>query len=135
MAPDMADFTFTKKILAGEPIEVFGEGRMARDFTFVDDIVDGVIGVFDRPPSRGEHRILNIGNSQPVGLMEMIATLERELGRPAKKVMKPMQPGDVTATFADISRITELTGYSPRTPLEEGLRTFVAWYKDYSRPS
>jgi UDP-glucuronate 4-epimerase len=133
--PDMAYFSFTTKILAGEPIEVFGEGRMARDFTFVDDIVDGVIGVLDRPPSRGEHRILNIGNSQPVGLMEMIATLERELGRPAKKVMKPMQPGDVTATFADISRITELTGYSPRTALEEGLRAFVAWYKDYSRPS
>ena len=131
--PDMAYFSFTQRILAGEPIEVFGEGRMARDFTFIDDIVDGAIAVLDRPPSDGEHRILNIGNSRPVGLMEMIATLERELGRTAEKVMRPMQPGDVTTTFADISRIKELTGYAPGTPIEEGLRAFVAWYKDYSR--
>lgn len=129
--PDMAYFSFTRKILAGQPIEVFGAGRMARDFTFIDDIVDGVIGVLDRPPDHGEHRILNIGNNRPVGLMDMIATLERELGKPAEKIMKPMQPGDVTATFADISRINALTGYTPRTSIEEGLRAFVAWYKDY----
>lgn len=129
--PDMAYFSFTKKILAGEPIEVFGEGRMARDFTYIDDIVDGVIGVLDRPPAEGEHRILNIGNNRPVGLMDMIATLEREVGRPAKKIMKPMQPGDVTATFSNVSRITALTGYAPKLAIDEGLCAFVAWYKDY----
>jgi UDP-glucuronate 4-epimerase len=129
--PDMAYFSFTNKILAGEPIEVFGEGRMARDFTYVDDIVDGVIGVLDRPPAEGEHRILNIGNNRPVGLMDMIATLEREVGRPARRIMKPMQPGDVTATFANVSRITALTGYTPKVAIDEGLRAFVAWYKDY----
>lgn len=129
--PDMAYFSFTKKILAGEPIEVFGEGRMARDFTYIDDVVDGVIGVLDRPPADGEHRILNVGNNQPVGLMDMISVLERQVGRRAEKVLKPMQPGDVTATFADVSRINALTGYAPRVAIEEGLGRFVAWYHDY----
>ena len=129
--PDMAYFIFTRKILAGEPIEVFGEGRMARDFTYVDDIVDGVLGALDRPPEAGDNRILNIGDSRPVGLMDMIGTLEGALGRQAVKVFAPMQPGDVSATYADISRLQALTGYQPKVTLEEGLPRFVAWYRSY----
>jgi UDP-glucuronate 4-epimerase len=124
----MAYFDFTRKILAGEPIEVFGEGKMARDFTYIDDIVDGVVGVLDRPPARGEHRLLNIGDCNPVGLMEMIATIERAVGRTAVKEMRSMQPGDVTATYADISAIAALTGYRPKVDLAEGIGRFVEWY-------
>jgi len=126
--PDMAYFSFAQKILLGQPIEVFGEGRMARDFTYIDDIVDGVVGVLDRPPTSGAHRLFNIGDCNPVGLMDMIATLERALGRPAIKMMRPMQPGDVTATYADISAIHDLTGYSPKVPLALGIERFVDWY-------
>ncbi|HEX8233277.1 MAG TPA: NAD-dependent epimerase/dehydratase family protein [Caulobacteraceae bacterium] len=129
--PDMAYFSFTRKILAGEPIEVFGEGRMARDFTYVDDIVDGVLGALDRPPERGVNRILNIGDNRPVGLMRMIEILEDALGRRAEKVFRPMQPGDVTTTFADISGLQTLTGYQPRVTLEEGLPRFVDWYRRF----
>lgn len=129
--PDMAYYSFTQKILAGEPIEVFGEGRMARDFTFIDDIVDGVVGVLDHPPAAGGHEIYNIGDSDPVGLMEMISTLEAALGVEARKVMRPMQPGDVTATFADISKLKALTGYQPKVPLAQGLKAFVDWYRPY----
>jgi len=126
--PDMAYFGFAQKILLGQPIEVYGEGRMARDFTYIDDIVDGVVGVLDKPPAAGEHRLLNIGDCDPVGLMDMIATLERALGRQAVKLMRPMQPGDVTATFADISAIRALTGYSPKVSLAQGIERFVDWY-------
>jgi UDP-glucuronate 4-epimerase len=129
--PDMAYFIFTRKILAGEPIEVFGQGRMARDFTYIDDIVDGVVGALDKPPAAGENRILNIGDSRPVGLMRMIETLEASLGRKAEQIMAPMQPGDVTATFADVSRLHALTGYQPKVSLEEGLPRFVEWYRAY----
>jgi UDP-glucuronate 4-epimerase len=129
--PDMAYFSFTRKILAGEAIEVFGEGAMARDFTYIDDIVTGIVGALDHPPAEAEHRILNIGAGQPVGLMDMISTLEAALGREATKVMRPMQPGDVTATFADISKLQALTGYQPSTPLSAGLPKFVAWYRGY----
>lgn len=131
--PDMAYFSFTRRILAGEPIEIFGEGRMARDFTYIDDIVDGILGVLDRPHANGEHRILNIGGSHPVGLMSMIATLETAIGREAVKIMKPMQPGDVTSTYADTSRLHAITGYRPQVALEEGLGRFVAWFRDYHR--
>lgn len=130
--PDMAYFSFSQKIMAGQPIEVFGEGKMARDFTYIDDIVDGIIGALDNAPARQEHRILNIGDSHPVGLMEMIETLESALGRKAEKIMRPMQPGDVTATFADVSRLNALTGYKPRVMLAEGLARFAAWYKGYT---
>ena len=130
--PDMAYFSFTEKILRGEPIEVFGEGRLARDFTYVDDIVDGVVGVLDRPPPAGEHRLLNIGDSRPVDLMSMIAALEAALGRKADKVFRPMQPGDVTATYADISRLQALTGYRPQVPLEAGLERFVEWHRTWT---
>jgi UDP-glucuronate 4-epimerase len=129
--PDMACFGFTQKILRGEPIEVYGEGRMARDFTFIDDIVDGILGALDNPPPRGENRILNIGDSHPVGLMEMIETLEAAIGREAKKIMLPMQPGDVTATYADISKLNALTGYQPKVRLAEGLNRFASWYRDF----
>ncbi len=129
--PDMAYFSFTQKILAGEPIEVFGQGQMARDFTYIDDIVDGVIGALDHPPERGANRILNIGDSAPVGLMEMIGVLEAALGREARKVFRPMQPGDVTQTYADISRLQALTGYQPKVSLADGLPRFVAWYRGF----
>ncbi|PAX07770.1 SDR family NAD(P)-dependent oxidoreductase [Sphingomonas lenta] len=131
--PDMAIFGFTRKILSGEPIEVYGEGRMARDFTYIDDIVDGVVGALDRAPASGEHRVLNIGDSHPVGLMDMIGSLERALGREAVKIMRPMQPGDVTATFADVSRLRALTGYRPRVMLDEGIDRFVSWYREFYR--
>ncbi|WP_343525568.1 SDR family NAD(P)-dependent oxidoreductase [Sphingomonas sp.] len=129
--PDMAYFSFTRKILAGEPIEVYGQGKMARDFTYIDDIVDGILGALDHPPERGGHRVLNIGDSHPVGLMDMISTLEKAIGREAVKIMKPMQPGDVTATYADVSKLHALTGYDPKVRLDEGLGRFARWYKGY----
>ncbi len=131
--PDMAYFIFTRKILGGEPIEVFGEGRMARDFTYIDDIVDGIVGSLDSPPAAGENRILNIGDSRPIGLMRMIEILEEVLGTRAVKQMRPMQPGDVTATFADVSRLHALTGYEPKVKLEEGLARFADWYRPFYR--
>jgi len=129
--PDMAYFAFTRKILAGEPIEVFGEGKMARDFTFIDDIVDGVVGVLDHPPEAGGHRVFNIGGSHPEGLMTMIDLLEKALGVPARKIMRPMQAGDVTATYADVSRLAALTGYAPKVDLATGLGRFAAWYRGF----
>lgn len=129
--PDMAYFGFTQKILRGEPIEVFGNGEMARDFTYIDDIVDGIIGALDNPPDTGGHRVLNIGDSHPVGLMEMIDTLEQAIGHEAVKIMRPMQPGDVTATYADISKLHALTGYRPKVMLAEGLQKFAEWYRTF----
>lgn len=129
--PDMAYYSFTQKILAGQPIEVFGQGRMARDFTYIDDIVDGVVGALDRPPPRSENRILNIGDSRPVGLMDMIAVLEKALGREAVKIFVPMQPGDVTETYADISKLAALTGYAPKVAVEQGIPRFVEWHRAY----
>jgi len=129
--PDMAYFSFTQKILRGEPIEVYGEGRMARDFTYIDDIVDGIVGVLDNPPPQGGHEVYNIGDSNPVGLMDMIAALESAIGRQAEKVFLPMQPGDVPATYADVSKLHALTGYQPKVGVEEGLQRFAAWYADF----
>ena len=127
--PDMAYFGFTRRILAGDPIDVFGEGRMRRDFTYVDDIVDGVLGVLDRPPERGGHRILNIGNDAPRTLWDFVGAIERACGREAMKLLRPMQPGDVTETWADVSALRALTGYAPATTLETGLERFVSWYR------
>jgi len=127
--PDMAYFSFTQKILAGQPIEVFGQGRMARDFTYIDDIVTGVVAALDHPPAGGGHEVFNIGAGRPVGLMDMIAVLERALGAEAVKQMRPMQPGDVTATHADISKLAALTGYAPTTMIEQGLPRFAEWYR------
>ena len=129
--PDMAYFGFTEKIMRGEPIEVYGEGRMARDFTYIDDIVDGIVGVLDAPPTTSRHQIYNIGDSKPVGLMEMIQVLENALGREAVKIMRPMQPGDVTATYADVSKLNGLTGYEPKVLLSEGLPRFVEWWRHW----
>ena len=127
--PDMAYFSFTQKILAGEPIEVFGNGQMSRDFTYIDDIVDGILGALDNPPPRSENRILNIGGGRPEGLMDMIRVLETALGREAEKIMRPMQAGDVTTTFADVSKLKAVTGYTPSIPIEVGLPRFVDWYR------
>nr|WP_313454366.1 NAD-dependent epimerase/dehydratase family protein [Brevundimonas sp.] len=129
--PDMAYYSFSRKIAAGEPIEVYGEGRMSRDFTYIDDIVDGIVGVLDHPPAHGAHEIYNIGDNQPVGLMEMISTLEGALGVKAEKIMRPMQPGDVTSTYADIDKLHALTGYRPRFPLKAGLERFVEWWRAF----
>ncbi len=129
--PDMAYYSFTRKILAGEPIEVFGNGQMARDFTYIDDIVDGVVGALARPPGPGEHRLLNVGDDRPVALLDMISALEEALGRRAEKVLRPMQPGDVAATWANIDRLQALTGYRPQVAVEEGLRRFVRWYLSF----
>ena len=129
--PDMAYFSFTQKILAGQPIKVFGMGEMARDFTYIDDIVDGVVGALDHSPAAGENRILNIGDNRPVGLMTMIEVLEKALGREATKQFMPMQPGDVTATFADIAKLSALTGYAPKVPIEQGLPRFVEWHRGH----
>lgn len=129
--PDMAYFKFSQMMARGESIEVYGEGKMARDFTYIDDIVDGVIGVLDNPPAQGGHEIYNVGDSHPVGLMDMISTLECALGLTADKIMRPMQPGDVTATYADVSKLNALTGYKPKVMLAEGLERFVAWWKAF----
>ena len=129
--PDMAYYGFTQKILKGEPIEVYGEGKMARDFTYIDDIVDGIVGVLDNPPAQGGHEIYNIGDSHPVGLMDMITTLETAIGREAVKIMRPMQPGDVSATYADVTKLNALTGYSPKVDLKQGLDHFARWWRTF----
>jgi UDP-glucuronate 4-epimerase len=132
--PDMSPMIFARAILAGEPIKVFNHGRMRRDFTYVDDIVEGIVRVLDRPPQRGDaapHAVYNIGHHEAVELEVFIATLERLLGRRAIKEYLPMQPGDVPATFAAIDRLRALTGFVPSTPLDEGLARFVAWYRGH----
>ena len=134
--PDQAPMLFARAILAGEPIRVFNHGRMRRDFTYVDDIVEGVARVLDRPPERtsaagAPHAIYNIGNHEAVELDALIATLERLLGKAAIRDPQPMQPGDVPATYAAIDRLRALTGFAPRTPLAEGLERFVRWYREY----
>jgi UDP-glucuronate 4-epimerase len=132
--PDMAPMLFTRAILDGTPIRVFNHGDMQRDFTFVDDIVEGVVRVLARPPRAGNgapYAVYNIGNHQSVALTEFIATLERLLGRQAVKELVPMQPGDVKATYASIDRLRAATGFSPSTPLETGLARFVGWYRRY----
>ena len=133
--PDMAPMLFTKAILAGEPIKVFNHGRMRRDFTYVDDIVRGVVSVMERPPaassSRAPHVIYNIGNHDAVALEDFIATLERLLNRKARREFLPLQAGDVEATCASIDALRAATGYAPSTPLSEGLAHFVDWYLAY----
>ena len=128
--PDMALFKFTKGILAGEPIPVFNEGRMVRDFTYVDDIVEGVVRVIDRP---APYRIFNIGNHQRVELMAYIRAIEKALGMKAKLNLLPMQAGDVAATEADTNALEAATGFRPQTLVEEGVKRFVEWYRAYYR--
>ena len=129
--PDMAAFLFTRAILAGEPIKVFNEGRMARDFTYIDDIVRGTIAAHDRPPGPGVHRTYNLGNHRPERLLDFIAVLERILGATATKQLLPMQPGDVAESYADIEGARRDLGFEPKTAIEVGLARFVQWYKQY----
>lgn len=146
--PDMAYFVFTQAILEGRPIQVFNKGKLQRDFTYVDDIVEGVVRVLDRPPeadpnwsaerpdpstSAAPYRIYNIGNHQPVELMTFIRVLEDKLGKKARLELLPMQPGDVLATYADVDDLARDTGFRPQTSLEEGLGRFVEWYREYYR--
>ncbi len=134
--PDMAPVLFTRAILAGTPIKVFNHGDMRRDFTYIDDIVEGVARVLALPPAQdaatgARHAIYNIGNNRAVPLTEFIATLETLLGRQAQRIDEPMQPGDVKETYASIDRLHALTGFAPRTPLADGLAKFVEWYRGY----
>jgi UDP-glucuronate 4-epimerase len=144
--PDMAPFLFTKAILEGKPINVFNHGKMQRDFTYIDDIVEGVIRVLDNIPvsnpqwdsaspdsatSFAPYRLYNIGNNNPVELMHFIKVLEEALGEKAEMNMLPMQPGDVPATYADVSDLMNDVGFKPDTPLEKGIGAFVSWYKEY----
>jgi UDP-glucuronate 4-epimerase len=126
--PDMSPMLFASAIMAGKPISVFNHGDMQRDFTYVDDIVEGTLRVLDKPASRA---LYNIGNHTPVRLLDYIAILERVLGKKAVLEMKPMQPGDVKATYADTTALREAVGFAPSTPLEEGLERFAAWFKQY----
>src|SRR5256714_14794285 len=144
--PDMALFRFTRGILASEPIPVYNEGRMVRDFTYIDDIVEGIVRVLDvtaapdpqwnsdRPDpatSNAPYRLFNIGNNSPVELLHFISALERCLGRKAKLDLMPMQPGDVPSTMADVSDLEKVTGFRPKTTVEEGIAAFVKWYREY----
>ncbi len=144
--PDMALFLFTRAILAGEPIQVFNRGEMMRDFTYVDDIVEGIVRLTFLPPSANpswdgrapdpstsdvSHCVHNIGRGSPVKLMDFITALERALGRTAIKELMPMQPGDVVATWADTTSLERLTGYRPTTSVETGITRFVEWYREY----
>lgn len=145
--PDMALFLFTKAILAGKPINVFNNGDMERDFTYVDDVVEGIVRLLDKAPqpdpdwvgtaptvpveSSAPFRVFNIGNHTPVQLMDMIGIVEKCLGQEAEKNFMPMQPGDVRSTSADVSGLLETVGWSPSTPLEVGIERFVDWYRAY----
>ncbi|MDR7154722.1 UDP-glucuronate 4-epimerase [Sphingobium xenophagum] len=139
--PDMAMWIFTSKILAGQPIPVFNHGRMQRDFTYIDDIVTGILGCLDHPPaddgalkaggSRAPHRLYNIGNNRPEELMHLIAVLEDAIGMKAQIDFQPIQPGDVHATFADISAIARDIGFAPSVSIESGVPRFVQWFRDY----
>ena len=131
--PDMAAFIFTRKILAGEPIPVFNHGDMHRDFTYIDDIVAGVVACLDRPPAgkEGASRLYNIGNHRSEALTDFIATIERALGQKATVELLPMQPGDVKETYADIEATRRDFGFEPTTTIAEGIPRFIAWYRDY----
>jgi UDP-glucuronate 4-epimerase len=144
--PDMALFLFTRAILEDKPIKVFNQGKMSRDFTYVDDIVEGLVRVMDRIPesdpdwtgenpdpssSRAPYRVYNIGNNSPVELLRFIEIIEEKTGKKAKKEMLPMQPGDVPATWADVEDLMRDTGFSPSTPLEKGVEKFVSWFREY----
>jgi UDP-glucuronate 4-epimerase len=128
----MAIFSFTKAILEERPIDIYNHGRMKRDFTYIDDIVEGVVRVLDAVPGGDSpYRLYNIGNHQPVELLEFIAILEKCLGKKAQRRLLPMQPGDVPETFADVEDLVRDVGFRPGTPIEEGIRRFAAWYREY----
>jgi UDP-glucuronate 4-epimerase len=130
--PDMAAFLFTRAIIRGEPIRVFNHGDLERDFTFIDDIVDGVLKAMDHlPKATPPHALYNLGNSRPERLPDFIAALESAIGKPAIKVAEDMQLGDVKTTYADITGAQRDLGYSPKTPISVGIPKFVAWYRGY----
>ena len=130
--PDMAYFSFTKSIVEGKPINVFNHGNQMRDFTYVDDIVEAIEALVTKAPYLNiPFRVFNIGNHQPVRLMDFITTLESIIGKKAHKIMLPCQSGDVNATYADVSRLSEMVGFKPKTNINEGLTHFVNWYKKY----
>lgn len=133
--PDMAYFKFVEAIAQGKPIEVYNYGKMKRDFTYIDDVVEGIVRVLAKPPlaeyGGAPCKVYNIGNHQPVELLTFIETIEAAMGYSAQKIMKPMQPGDVPATYADVKALKRAVGFSPSTPLEIGIEKFVAWYKNY----
>lgn len=146
--PDMALFLFTKAILEKQPIQVFNYGNMIRDFTYIDDIVEGLVRVIEHPPSgnaawnastpdpassKAPYKIYNIGNQNPVKLMDFIEAIEQNLGTTAQKELLPIQPGDVAATYADVSDLVENLGYKPATPVQFGIERFIEWYKNYYR--
>ena len=146
--PDMALFKFTQKIMAGTPIDIYNHGRMRRDFTYIDDIIEGVFRLLDRPPAPNEqwdgaqpdpasspapHRLYNIGTGRPIPLMDFIRAIEKALGREAKKNFLPMQPGDIPASHADVDDLAERINFRPQTTVEEGIARFVEWYLDYYR--
>jgi UDP-glucuronate 4-epimerase len=148
--PDMALFLFTRAILEGKPIDVFNHGKMRRDFTYVDDIVEGVVRIAERPPtpnaafdtskpdpasSWAPYRLYNIGNHQPVDLIVFIEAIEEALGKKAEKRLLPMQDGDVPATYADTADLARATGFAPATPVREGVRRFIEWYRSYYKVS
>ncbi|MBT3535523.1 MAG: NAD-dependent epimerase/dehydratase family protein [Rhodospirillaceae bacterium] len=134
--PDMALWLFTEAILAGRPIKVFNHGDMRRDFTYVDDIVTGILAARDKPPKKSDattapHRVFNIGNNHPEALLRLIALLEDALGKKAERILEPMQPGDVKETYADLTAIDRDLGFHPTTTIDDGIPKFVAWYRDY----
>jgi UDP-glucuronate 4-epimerase len=144
--PDMALFKFTKKILNGEKIEVYNYGKMKRDFTYIDDIIEGTVRVMYKVPEKSSswdgtnpdpgasfapYRVYNIGNNKPIDLMTFIVILERELSRKSEKMLLPLQPGDVIETWADVDDLRRDVGFAPKTTLEEGIKRFVEWYKEY----
>ena len=135
--PDMAYFSFAAAILDGRPIEVYNHGQLQRDFTYIDDIVEGVVRVLDKPATADTvaphacHRVYNIGNHQPVALLDFIGAIETALGREAIKQLRPMQPGDVHTTYADTARLADRVDFAPRTPLAEGIARFASWFLDW----
>lgn len=135
--PDMAYFKFAKKIMAGETIQIYNNGDMMRDFTYIDDIVKGITNILPNPPAEIEtgarYKVYNIGNNKPEKLMDYIETLEKHLGREAKKEFLPMQPGDVYQTYADVSDLMHNFNFKPSTSIDEGLSKFVTWFKEYYR--
>lgn len=146
--PDMAYFSFTKSILEGTPLTVFNNGRMRRDFTYIDDVVEGILKIIDKIPgpnttwnradpdpgsSYAPYKLYNIGSSSPIEMMKFIELLEAALNKKAERVMLPMQPGDVPETYADITDLTRDTGFRPATSIEDGIRKFIAWYQGYYR--
>ena len=131
--PDMAAYMFTEKIINGEPIQVYNRGQMCRDFTYIDDIVEGILGCLDHPPEAGAHRLYNLGNHRSEALHDFIAAIEAAAGRKAIIEYKPMQPGDMLETYADIEASERDFGFSPRIDIREGMARVVAWYRDHYR--